>query len=70
MAPRNSIPLGGGFYPDWWHKQYGISFDRKYYFDPEARIAARLSAGAMKLRPYNFIKSRCINGLFSYRYSS
>jgi len=42
MAPRNSIPLAAGFYPDWWHKQYGISFDKKYYFDPETRIEARL----------------------------
>jgi len=38
MAPRNSIPLAAGFYPDWWHKQYGISFDKKYYFDPETNI--------------------------------
>jgi uroporphyrinogen-III decarboxylase len=43
MAPGNSIPLGAGFYPDWWHRHYGISFDRKYYFDPEARIEARLA---------------------------
>jgi uroporphyrinogen-III decarboxylase len=43
MAARASIPLGVGFYPDWWHKQYGISFDRKYYFDPETRIEARMA---------------------------
>jgi uroporphyrinogen-III decarboxylase len=43
MAPRNSIPLAAGFYPDWWHKHYGISFDKKYYFDPETRIEARLA---------------------------
>jgi len=42
MPARESIPLGVGFYPDWWYKQYGISFDRKYYFDPETRIEARL----------------------------
>ena len=36
------IPLGVGFYPDWWNKHYGISYDRNYYFDPETRIAARL----------------------------
>jgi uroporphyrinogen-III decarboxylase len=43
MAARHSIPLGAGFYPDWWYKQYGISFDKKYYFDPETRIEARLA---------------------------
>ncbi|MCU0580573.1 MAG: dihydropteroate synthase [Desulfobacterota bacterium] len=36
------IPLGVGFYPDWWNKHYGISYDRKYYFDPEIRIASRM----------------------------
>jgi uroporphyrinogen-III decarboxylase len=43
MAPENCIPLRVGFYPDWWHKEYGISFDKKYYFDPETRIEARLA---------------------------
>ncbi len=43
MAAKDSIPLGAGFYPDWWHKQYGISFDKKYYFDPETRIDARMA---------------------------
>jgi len=43
MASRDSIPLGVGFYPDWWHKHYGISFDKKYYFDPETRVEARLA---------------------------
>ncbi len=36
------IPLGVGFYPDWWHKDYGISFDREYYLSPETRIEARM----------------------------
>jgi uroporphyrinogen-III decarboxylase len=39
---RDHIPLGAGFYPDWWYQNYGISFDRKYYFDPETRIEARM----------------------------
>lgn len=43
MASRDSIPLGVGFYPDWWHKHYGVSFDKKYYFDPETRIEARMA---------------------------
>jgi len=43
MASRDSIPLGVGFYPDWWHKHYGVSFDKKYYFDPYTRIEARMA---------------------------
>jgi hypothetical protein len=42
VAARVSIPLGIGFYPDWFHKHYGISFNRKYYFDPEIRIETRM----------------------------
>ena len=42
MSKKECIPLGVGFYPDWWNKHYGISYDRKYYFEPESRIAARL----------------------------
>ncbi len=42
MSQKNHIPLGVGFYPDWWAKHYGISFDRNYYFDPEIRIEARM----------------------------
>jgi uroporphyrinogen-III decarboxylase len=43
MTATDHIPLGVGFYPDWWHKHYGISFDKKYYFDPKTRIEARLA---------------------------
>lgn len=42
MSQKNHIPLGVGFYPDWWAKHYGIFFDRNYYFDPEIRIEARM----------------------------
>jgi uroporphyrinogen-III decarboxylase len=42
MPEKEYIPLGVGFYPDWWHKHYGISFDRKYYFDPRTRVEARM----------------------------
>jgi uroporphyrinogen-III decarboxylase len=43
MEKREYIPLQTGFYPDWFHKNYGISFDKKYYFDPETRIEARMA---------------------------
>ena len=43
MTETNHIPLGVGFYPDWFNKHYGISFGREYYFDPEARVQARMA---------------------------
>ncbi len=42
MTEKKHIPLGVGFYPDWFNKHYGISFGKEYYFDPEARIQARM----------------------------
>ncbi|MCP4666121.1 MAG: hypothetical protein GY849_07120, partial [Deltaproteobacteria bacterium] len=42
MTAKDHIPLGVGFYPDWFHKHYGTSFGREYYFDPETRIATRM----------------------------
>ncbi len=42
MTAKEHIPLGVGFYPDWFNKHYNISFGREYYFDPEVRIAARM----------------------------
>ncbi len=43
MTQRETVPLGVGFYPDWFNKNYGISFDEKYYFDPETRVEARMA---------------------------
>ncbi|MCG6880389.1 MAG: dihydropteroate synthase [Deltaproteobacteria bacterium] len=42
MTEREHIPLGVGFYPDWFNKHYGISFGKEYYFDPEVRVQARM----------------------------
>ena len=42
MTEKEHITLGVGFYPDWFHKHYGISFGKEYYFDPEVRIQARM----------------------------
>ena len=42
MTEKQHIPLGVGFYPDWFNKHYGISFGKEYYFDPEVRIQARM----------------------------
>jgi len=40
MATQDHIRLGVAFYPDWFFKHYGISFGKKYYFDPETRVQA------------------------------
>ncbi|QGP91571.1 Uroporphyrinogen decarboxylase [Neomoorella glycerini] len=29
-----------GFYPSWWYKNYGISYNRQYYYDPDYRVDA------------------------------
>ncbi len=42
MNERQHIPLGVGFYPDWFYTNYGISFGRDYYFDPETRVRTRM----------------------------
>jgi methanogenic corrinoid protein MtbC1/uroporphyrinogen-III decarboxylase len=39
---KDHIPLGVGFYPDWFNKHYGISFGKEYYFDPGIRIETRM----------------------------
>ncbi len=41
MANKEHIPLGVGFYPDWWHQNYEVSFGREYYYDPDFRVEAQ-----------------------------
>src|ERR1039458_6928438 len=36
MAP--GVPCTFVFAPDWWHRHYGIAFDKKFYFDRDTRI--------------------------------
>lgn len=43
MTGKDHILLGVGFYPDWFNKHYGISFGKKYYFDPETRVETRMA---------------------------
>lgn len=38
VEQRTHVPLGVGFYPDWWHQNYGLSFGRQYYLDPDYRV--------------------------------
>jgi uroporphyrinogen-III decarboxylase len=41
MADKEHIPLGAGFYPDWWYQNYGVSFGREYYYNPDYRVEAQ-----------------------------
>jgi uroporphyrinogen-III decarboxylase len=40
---QTHVRLQTGFYADWFHKHYGISFNKKYYLDPETRIESRMA---------------------------
>ena len=42
MAEAKYIPLGVGFYPDWWQANYDITFGRDYYYDPDYRVEVGL----------------------------
>ena len=44
MKPQISgIPVEVIFNPNWWFRNYGISFDESFYFDRERRIANDLA---------------------------
>ena len=34
----NQIPVEFVFNPNWWSRNYGISFDEAFYFDKKTRI--------------------------------
>ncbi len=39
MAKKEHVPLGVGFYPDWWAANHGILVGtREYYYDPDYRV--------------------------------
>ncbi|MCB2193096.1 MAG: uroporphyrinogen decarboxylase family protein, partial [Deltaproteobacteria bacterium] len=38
MSDSKHIPLGVGFYPDWWKANFNITFGRDYYYDPDYRV--------------------------------
>jgi uroporphyrinogen-III decarboxylase len=43
LTPDQFLPLELVFNPNWWHQTAGISFDREFYLDVEARIANDLT---------------------------
>jgi len=32
------LPVDAVFHPNWWHQNYGLSFDRDFFYDPERRV--------------------------------
>lgn len=42
MPEKDHIPLGVGFYPDWWKANYHLGFGRDYYYDIDYRIEVGL----------------------------
>jgi hypothetical protein len=73
--PEHSrAPVEFIFNPNWWFRNYGISFDRRFYFDREARIAndllmrqalyARFGLGEPDPQPRPMIGSQHIAGGF------
>jgi uroporphyrinogen-III decarboxylase len=42
MTEKKHIPLGVGFYPDWWFRGYGISFNKEYFFNSDYRAETQM----------------------------
>ncbi|GAB6171197.1 hypothetical protein JCM15765_06750 [Paradesulfitobacterium aromaticivorans] len=36
------VPVSVGMYANWWWKNYGISYNKQYYYDPDYRIEAQM----------------------------
>ena len=32
------LPADIIFHPNWWHKNYGLTFDRDFFYDPTRRV--------------------------------
>ena len=63
------MPVEFVFNPNWWFRNYGVSFDRPFYFDREARITndvlmrralhERFGLGEPDPQPRPVIGTRC-----------
>jgi uroporphyrinogen-III decarboxylase len=38
MSEKKHVPLGAGFYPDWWLNNYGIGYGKEFYFNASYRV--------------------------------
>jgi len=39
---ENFLPVTFVFHPEWWYKNYGLSFEREFFYDPDTRVEADL----------------------------
>ncbi|UCD38080.1 MAG: hypothetical protein JSW54_00930 [Fidelibacterota bacterium] len=40
IRPQELLPVEIVFHPNWWHRNYGICFEKDYFFDPDTSIAS------------------------------
>ena len=38
MTAKKSLPVEVVFHPNWWYNNYGINFQKEFFFDPETRV--------------------------------
>lgn len=36
------LPVAFVFHPEWWHKNHGLCFERRFFYDPDTRVEADL----------------------------
>jgi hypothetical protein len=39
---ENFLPVTFVFHPEWWYKNYGLSFEMEFFYDPDTRVEADL----------------------------
>jgi len=42
LKSNTFLPVAFVFHPEWWHKNYGLSFEREFFYDPDTRVEADL----------------------------
>lgn len=40
VSSQEFLPVEVVFHPNWWNTNYGFTFDRDYFFDPQTRVSA------------------------------
>jgi len=42
LKSDNFLPVAFVFHPEWWHKNYGLCFEKDFFYDPDTRVEADL----------------------------
>jgi len=42
LKSNTLLPVAFIFHPEWWHKNYGLSFEKEFFYDPDTRVEADL----------------------------